>query len=461
MKHPNQRHNYQLRGQRHIVENTHAALFKEMGLGKTVTTLSAIDELIFDEMAIDTALVVAPKKVIQFVWEQEAAEWSHLQHLTFSRIHGTPKQRAAALRLKADIYLISRDNVAWLCGQFEGPLPFDALILDESSSFKNHRSQRFKALKMKQSGFKRVVELTGTPSPNGYLDLWAQLYLLDRGLRLEPFITRYREKYFNCVNRGGLSKYTLSHGAEQQIAEKIKDICLSMSAKDYLELPDTVINDVLIELDSVTAKKYKDFEKEKVLELVEGSNDPDDCVTAVNAAALAGKLLQFAGGAVYDSEKKVHEVHDLKIEALKGIIEDAQGSPVLVAWAYRHELHRIKAALKGYEVRELKTQKDKDDWDNGRIDVLLMHPASGGHGLNLQHGGNILVWFGQTWSLELYQQLNARLNRQGQTQRVIMHRLIAKGTMDEDVIKAIENKAKSQDGLMQSVKARIDKYLNF
>lgn len=202
MKHPNQRHNYQLRGQRHIVENTHAALFKEMGLGKTVTTLSAIDELIFDEMAIDTALVVAPKKVIQFVWEQEAAEWSHLQHLTFSRIHGTPKQRAAALRLKADIYLISRDNVAWLCGQFEGPLPFDALILDESSSFKNHRSQRFKALKMKQSGFKRVVELTGTPSPNGYLDLWAQLYLLDRGLRLEPFITRYREKYFNCVNRG-------------------------------------------------------------------------------------------------------------------------------------------------------------------------------------------------------------------------------------------------------------------
>jgi len=457
-------HEYQETGHEHVITNTHSALFKEMGLGKTITTLTAINTLIFEELEIDTVLVIAPKRVAESVWAEEAQKWEHTKHLVFSKVVGTVKQRRMALQKKAHIYLTGRDNVAWLCGQYGGSmLPFDMLVIDELSSFKNPKSVRFKALKAVQPSFSRVVGLTGTPAPNGLIDLWSQIYLLDRGERLGKFIGKFRETYFTAGASKGhiVYKYNIKKEAEAEIHRRISDICLSMKSEDYLNLPDLIENEVVIPFPDDVQVMYDDFEKEQVLDMFgdpELMEEEGPEISAVNAAALSNKLLQFANGAVYDDVKNWHVVHDLKIEAVKEIVETAN-SPVLIGWTYRHDLYRMQEAFKKKKFRQLKDNQDILDWNNGEIEILAMHPASGGHGLNLQAGGNTIIWFGQTWSLELYQQFNARLYRQGQDKPVIMHKLIAKGTIDEDVVKAQARKANKQEALMSAVKARINKYL--
>lgn len=454
-------HPYQRTGIKHIIDKMHCALFLEMGLGKTVTTLTAANKLIYDYLEISRVLVIAPKRVAESVWAEECKRWEHLQHLKVSKVIGNIKQRKSALQSDADIYVIGRDNVSWLCGLYGGRmLPFDMCVIDELSSFKNPKSVRFRALRNVQPSFKRVVGLTGTPAPNGLIDLWSQIYLLDRGERLGKFITHYRDKYFRPTVRNGdvVYKYGLQHDADQIIHSKIKDICMSMKAKDYLDLPGLVENIVNIDFDKKIQKLYDDFEREQVLELFSDLKE-GEVISAVNAAALSNKLLQFANGAVYDEKKNYHEVHNLKIEAVEEIIEEANGKPVLIAWTFRHDMYRLMEKLKKYKPRELKTNQDIDDWNDGKIQVMMMHPASGGHGLNLQSGGNNIVWFGQTWSLELLQQLNARLYRQGQKNVVIIHKLVCRNTMDESVVSAQVRKSKKQDSLMEAVKARINKHL--
>lgn len=453
----NDLHGYQVESVSHIIENSHCGLFLEMGLGKTVSTLTAINFLTYKDLEIQRTLVTAPKRVIESVWDAEAQKWDHLKHLRFSKVIGSPKQRLRALDESADIYLISRDNIAWICGLYGGSmLPFDTLVIDESSSFKNHNSVRFKALRKVQPSFRRVIELTGTPAPNGLLDLWAPMYLLDRGQRLGKFITRYREDYFKPKFNG--FGYEIKTGAEQMIYDKIGDICMSMKAKDYLELPGRIDNDIVLQMSEEIKEKYEEFEREKVLEFLDEIEGNEKEITAINAAALANKLLQFANGAVYDELKKYHVQHNIKIEALAEIMEEAQGKPVLVAWTFKSDRDRILKDLAKYKPVELKDNKTIDDWNDGKIQMLLMHPASGGHGLNLQSGGHIIVWFGQTWSLELLQQFNARVDRQGQENVVIINKLIMGGTMDERVISSQNDKDHTQEGLMQAVKATIRKH---
>lgn len=453
-------HDYQLEAVEHIINNESAGLFLEMGLGKTVSTLTAINFLMYEDLEIDSVLVIAPKRVVESVWAEEGSKWEHLRKLKFSKVIGNERERLAALSKNADVYLISRDNVAWLCGVYGGSmLPFDMLVIDELSSFKNPKSIRFKSLRQVQPSFSRIVGLTGTPSPQGLIDLWSQIYLLDRGERLGKYITRYREKYFRPDKRNGAIIYShkIIPDGESAIYEKIGDICMSMKAEDYLKMPERIENIIKLELPKKIKESYAEFEKEQVLQLFE-DQPMDEAISAVNAAALSNKLLQFSNGAVYDSERRVHEIHKIKLDALKEIIEDANGKPVLVAWSYRHDLERIKEHLSKYDVRELKTNDDIDDWNAGKIQVMVMHPASGGHGLNLQAGGNIIVWFGLTWSLEFEQQFNARLFRQGQKNAVIIHKLVCTGTMDEDVVNAINRKSGNQDRLMDAVKARIKKW---
>jgi len=459
----NDLHNYQHVAVQHILDNTHCALFLEMGLGKTISTLTAIKILMYDELEISCTLIIAPKRVAESVWSTEIEKWAHIKNMTISKITGSAKERKAALRKKADIYTIGRDNTAWLCGQYGGSmLPFDMLVIDEISSFKNPKSMRFKALRNVQPSFKRVVGLTGTPAPNGLIDLWSQIYLLDRGQRLGKFVTRFREEYFRPDKRNGhiVYKYAITTDGEKQIHEKIGDICMSMKVKDYLDLPGRIENVIEIKFDDALQKKYDDFERDQVLQIFENQEEGEG-ISAVNAAALSNKLLQFANGAVYDEDKNYHVVHDLKINALKEIIEDANGKPVLVAYTYRHDLERIMHALKAHKPKQLKTDEDINDWNAGKIPVMVMHPASGGHGLNLQAGGSILVWFGQTWSLELYQQFNARLDRQGQKEIVIINKLVAVKTIDRRVINALSNKSDKQDGVMEAVKAIIDKHRKY
>lgn len=452
-------HNYQLNANDHIVDNNYCGLFLDMGLGKTVSTLTAINELIFEELDISKVLIVGPKRVAESVWTAEAQKWDHLKHLKISKVIGSEKQRKAALREKADIYMIGRDNIVWLCGQFGGSmLPFDMLVIDESSSFKSPKSLRFKALKLAQPSFKRVVILTGTPAPNGLIDLWSQVYLLDRGQRLGKTISMYREIYFKPGKRNGsiIYNYDLQGDGETRIHQKIEDICMSMKAKDYLDLPQRIDNYIELKFNAELQQKYDDFERDQVLELF----STDQEISAINAAALSNKLLQFANGAIYDENKDYHIVHDLKLEAAEEIVENANGKPVLIAYTYKHDLERLMLHLKKYKPKQLKTDQDINDWNAGKIQVMIMHPASGGHGLNLQAGGNIIVWFGQTWSLELYMQFNARLDRQGQTESVIINHLIASKTIDQDVIKALANKNTKQEGLMAAIKIKIEKYKN-
>lgn len=449
-------HDYQKACIRHIIANPFCGVFLDMGLGKTVSTLTAINLLINDYLELSTVLVIAPKRVVESVWQEEAKKWEHLQKLSFSKIIGTEKQRIEALYKKANIYLISRDNISWLCSFFGGEkIPFEMVVIDESSSFKSYKSIRFKALRKIRPQLKRLVALTGTPSPNNLLDLWPQLYLIDQGKRLEKTITRYREKYFRPGRTNGqiVFNYTPLENSSQIIYNKIKDICISMKASDYLEMPMLTNNILRLKIPDKLYKTYQSFEREKVLELISSQE-----ISVLNAAGLSNKLLQFANGAIYDENKEVHAIHNIKLEALKEIIENSNGQSILVAWTYQFDRDRIKEYLKEYSPVELKGQKEIQDWNAGKIQVLLAHPASAGHGLNLQAGGHIIVWFGQTWSLELYQQFNARLYRQGQQQPVIIHHLVLDRTHDLDVIEALKRKDKTQESLMQSIKAKIDKY---
>ena len=471
----NNLHNYQKACVEHIISHRFCGVFLDMGLGKTVSALTAVNYLMNDYCEINSVLVIAPKRVAESVWQEEAEKWDHLKHLRFSKIIGTAKQRiAAVMEAKADIYIISRDNVAWLCALYGGgKLPFDMVVVDELSSFKSYKSERFKALRGARPYLKRLVGLTGTPAPNGLIDLWPQIYLMDRGERLEKTISRYRERYFRPGQTNGhvVFSYNLMEDSEKLIHKKIEDICISMKADDYLEMPFRTDNYIKLRMPADLKKQYDDFEKNKVLDLIKPEQeyleevdkwvDKPVEINVVNAAALSNKLLQFANGAVYDEDRNVFPIHDIKLEALKEIIEDSNGQPVLVAWTYQFDRDRIMDYLKTYKPRELKTNKDIEDWNAGRIQVMLAHPASAGHGLNLQAGGSIIVWYGQTWSLELYQQFNARLYRQGQQNHVIINHLILEGSHDEDVIKALKAKDRKENALMDSIKAKIDKYKKF
>lgn len=450
-------HEYQKKAVEHIITHKYCGLFLEMGLGKTVSTLTAVEKLMYDYLEVNSVLVIAPKRVAETVWAEEAQNWKHLRHLTFSKIIGTERQRLEAFHKKADIHIISRDNIAWLCGICASNLPYDMLVIDELSSFKNHQSQRFKALRLARPWIKRVVGLTGTPAPNGLIDLWPQIYLMDRGERLGKTITKYRSTYFTPGRSNGyvVYNYNLQGGAEQAIRNKIGDICISMQAQDYLNMPMLTSNVIRLSMPDDIQDAYDKFEKDSIMKLV--NNEVE--ITALNAAGLSNKLLQFANGAIYDEDKNVYPIHDIKLKALEEIVEEACGKPVLVAWTYQFDRDRIMKYLSKYKPRELKTAKDIQDWNDGKVQLMLAHPASAGHGLNLQAGGNIIVWFGLTWSLELYQQFNARLYRQGQKQGVIIHHLCMNQTHDEDVMLALRNKDKVQMSLMNSIKAKIDNYI--
>jgi len=456
-------HKYQKVCVEHIISHPFCGVFLDMGLGKTISTLTAIEELKYDYCEVNTVLVIAPKRVAETVWEEEAKKWDHTKHLTFSKIIGTERQRLAAIKKKADVYIISRDNIAWLCSLFAAKLPYDMLVIDELSSFKAHQTQRFKSLRLARPWFKRVVGLTGTPAPNGLINLWSQMYLIDRGERLEKTITAYRSRYFRPGASNGyvVYSYNILPESEKLIQDRIKDICISMRAEDYLEMPERIDNFVRVVMPDNLYEIYKKFEEENVITLANEIKEGTTTVNAVNAAALSNKLLQFANGAMYDENKNVVPVHDLKLEALKEIIEAADGKPVLVAWTYQFDRDRIINYFRNLKPRELKTAQDINDWNAGKVQLMLAHPASAGHGINLQAGGNIIVWYGLTWSLELYQQFNARLYRQGQKQRTIIHHIVASKTEDENVVKALKSKDKAQNNLMNSIKAKLELYQAF
>lgn len=445
-------HNYQRAIVDHVERISHSLVFAEMGLGKTTATLTAINRLMFEDFAINSVLIIAPKRVAEVVWSDEIEKWSHLKNLTVSKVIGNEKQRVAALKTKASIHIISRDNIAWLVGHYGGGfVPFDMLVIDESSSFKNHASIRFKALKQIQPCFKRVVLLTGTPAPNSLIDLWPQVWLADRGARLGQTITFYRSNFFTKKYSG--FGYDAQAGADDRIHAKIKDICMSMKSEDYLELPERIDTFINVVLPPAIKSRYDAFEKEKVLELIAAED-----ISAMNAAALSNKLLQFAGGAVYDENREIHEVHDCKLDAAEEFIEAANGKPVFIAYSYKHELTRLMTKLKKYKPVKLETQQHIKDWNAGKIQVMLAHPASASHGLNLQEGHTCALWFSLNWSLELYQQFNKRLHRQGRKYPVVIGHLIAQGTEDETVQKALDRKAGTQEILMAAVKAKMEKY---
>lgn len=428
-------------------------LFLEMGLGKTVITLSALRRLRFDQFSIRRVLVIAPKKVAEGTWMAEAAKWEQLKLLRFSPVMGSAAARIRALHSPADVYVISRDNVVWLVNQYRNAWPFDVVVVDELSSFKNASSKRFKALKSVLPHISRLVGLTGTPAPNGLTDLWAQIYLLDRGQRLGKTLTWYREAFFS--HNQYAHEYKLLPGAEEKIRDAIKDICISLSAADYLQMPPLMTNDIPVMLDDKIKAQYRKMERELLLEIDEQT------ITAATAAVLTGKLLQLCAGAVYDTAGGIAEVHDCKLQALAELVESLGGQHALLFYGYRHDVPRIEAALKAavphIRIRQLDGAADCDAWNQGEADILLAHPASCAFGLNLQAGGRHVIWYGLTWSLELYQQANARLYRQGQPYPVIIHRLLVSGGMDESVADALEGKRGTQDALMTALKAQIKK----
>ncbi|NFN80276.1 DEAD/DEAH box helicase [Clostridium botulinum] len=443
--------NYQQYAINHILDHNASGLFLDMGMGKTVSSLTAIDNLLF---LGDTGkvLVIAPKRVAEDTWSTEIEKWDHLKNLRISTILGTPKQRTEAVEKDADIYVTNRENVVWLVDNYFKSWKWDTCIIDELSSFKSSKAKRFRALKKVRPYFKRIIGLTGTPAPNSLIDLWPQVYLLDGGQRLGKTITGYRGRYFTPGDRNQfvVFNYNLKDGAEEAIHNRISDICVSMKAKDYLDLPERIDNKIYIDLPKKVKDQYRELEKDLIIQL-----DNED-ITATNSAVLTGKLLQMCNGAVYSEDKEIVEVHDEKLNALMDIIEAANGKSVLVFYSFKHDLMRIQEFLKKNKLKgqELEGPEDIKKWNNGEIPILLLHPASAGHGLNLQYGGNIVVWFGLTWSLELYQQANARLHRQGQKETVIIHHIIARDTVDEDVIKALTNKEVNQNVLLEAVKAR-------
>ncbi|ENZ24714.1 hypothetical protein HMPREF1087_04148 [[Clostridium] clostridioforme 90A1] len=400
--------------------------------------------------------MIAPKKVAEGTWTKEAAKWDHTKMLRVSPVLGSQTKRIKALNTPADIYITNRENVVWLVDYYRNAWPFDMVVVDESSSFKSHSAKRFKALASVGERIERMVELTGTPSPNGLDDLWAQVFLLDGGERLGKRYTHFRERYFQPDKRGAdgmVYSYEAKPGSEEGILEKISDICISMKAEDYLQLPDITYHEIPVELDAKALKSYCELEREMVLQLPEDGED----ISVTSAAALSNKLLQLANGAIYDEDRQVHEVHGCKVEAFMELVESLQGKPALVFYNYQHDRTRLLEALKktGLRVRELKTPQDEDDWNARRIDILLTHPASSAYGLNLQQGGNHVIWFGLTWNYELYTQANKRLHRQGQQEKVIIHHLVCIGTRDEDVMQALQRKDDVQNWVMESLKARI------
>ena len=438
-------HNYQKYAVEYIKSHPVAAILLDMGLGKTVISLTAMADLLFDSFEVHKILVIGPLRVARDSWPMEVAKWEHLKHLTYAVAIGTLAERKAALAMNADITIINRENIQWLVES--GNFDYDMVVIDELSSFKNHTAKRFKALMKVRPKVKRIVGLTGTPSSNGLMDLWSEFRLLDMGERLGKFITRYRECYFMPDKRNAqqVFSYKPREGAEEEIYRRISDITISMKCTDHLTMPELISTQYEVVLSDDERKQYERLKSELVMTL------SDEEITVPNAAALTNKLSQLANGAIYDDTKNIVEFHDRKLDALEDIIESANGNPLLVAYWFKHDLERIR---KRFDVREIKTSKDITDWNAGKIPVALIHPASAGHGLNLQSGGSTLVWFGLTWSLELYQQTNARLWRQGQTSgTVVIQHIIAKGTIDERVLKALSKKELTQNALIDAVKA--------
>lgn len=448
-------HEYQRYCEDRIVNEPNIALFLEMGLGKTIITLSAIQQLKYDRFQVRRALVIAPKKVAEATWTNEAAKWSHLRQLRLSTVLGTEKERLAALARPADIYIINRDNVIWLVNHYRNAWPFDMVVIDELSSFKNPSAKRFRALRAMLPHIRRVVGLTGTPAPNGIADLWSQIYLLDRGQRLGRTLTWYRQQYF--THNAYTHEYKPLPGAEQAVQDQIRDISISLSAADYLQMPELITNDIPVQLDPPAAKQYRNLERQMLLELPEG------VISAGSAAVLTGKLLQMCSGAVYLDEADGQSAyqHDCKLDALMELVEGLDGAPALLFYGYKHEIPRLMAGLRklkpGLRVRMYEGSADADAWNAGQVDILLAHPASCAYGLNLQQGGHHVIWYTLTWSLELYLQANARLHRQGQQRPVIVHRLLVQGGMDEAVAVALSGKEDVQTALMTALKAKIDK----
>lgn len=441
-------HEYQKFATQFILSNPIAAVFLEMGLGKSVITLTALFDLCLDQFLIRKVLVIAPLRVARDTWPLEIEKWNHLDGLTYSVAIGSEAERKSALTKSADVYLINRENVDWLISKSGYSFDFDMVVIDELSSFKSYQAKRFRSLLKVRPKVKRIVGLTGTPSSNGLMDLWAEFRLLDFGERLGRYITQYRMNFFvpDKRNQQMVFSYKPKPGAEDAIYQQISDITISMKSADFLQMPKCVINEVEVKLSEKERTIYDELKREMVVSLGEEEID------ASNAATLSGKLLQMANGAIYNEEKSVLHIHDRKLDALEDLIEGANGKPVLIAYWYKHDLDRIK---KRFPVREIQTSKDILDWNNGNISLAAIHPASAGHGLNLQSGGSTLIWFGLTWSLELYQQTNARLWRQGQTSTVIIHHIISKDTIDEDVMKALKKKEKVQGNMIDAVKARI------
>ena len=442
-------HEYQSYATEFILSHPISAVFLEMGLGKSVITLSAIFDLCLDSFLVCKVLVIAPLRVARDTWPAEINKWDHLKGLSYSVVVGTEKERIDALKKQSTLYIINRENVDWLVHKSGIPFHFDMVVIDELSSFKSYGAKRFKSLLKVRPSVNRIVGLTGTPSSNGLMDLWAEFRILDLGQRLGRYITHYRNTYFTPDKRNAqvIFSYKPLPGAEEEIYKQISDITISMKSTDYLKMPEYVSNEVFVTLSDKEWKVYSDFKEDMV------ANLGDEDIDAVNAAVLSGKLLQMANGAVYDSENKAHVIHDKKLDALEDLIEGANGKPVLVAYWYKHDLERIKDR---FPVRQIQSSKDIEDWNNSKIPIAVIHPASAGHGLNLQSGGSTLIWFGLTWSLELYQQTNARLYRQGQRYTVIVHHIITKNTIDEDVLLALTKKEKTQDALIDAVKANLE-----
>lgn len=444
-------HDYQQYATEFISTHPISALLLDMGLGKTSITLTAINNLLFDSFEVHKVLVVAPLRVARDTWLAEIEKWEHLKNLRYSVVVGTAQERISALHVPADIYIINRENIQWLVEESGLPFDFDMAVIDELSSFKNHLSKRFRAFMKVRPKLKRIVGLTGTPAGNGLMDLFAEFKLLDMGEWLGRLIGQYRNAYFQPDKRNGMVIYSYKPlpNAERQIYDKISDITISMKAADHLKMAELISAEYTIQLSEKEKEKYDHLKKDLIL------STEDNEVTAANAASLSNKLSQMANGAVYSDDESVIQVHDRKLDALEDIIESMNGKPLLVAYWFKHDLERIK---KRFDVREIKSSEDISDWNSGKIPVALIHPASAGHGLNLQSGGSTLVWFGLTWSLELYQQTNARLWRQGQTaDTVVIQHIIAKGTIDEQIIKALKTKDTTQAALITAVKAEVHK----
>ena len=433
-----------------IINHPASALLWGMGTGKTVTTLTGIDRILFDLLEEGPVLVIAPKRVAENTWSKECQKWEHLHHLNVSKVIGTEKQRLEALEKRADIYVVNRENVVWLTEKCGKAWPFPIVVIDELSSFKSAQAKRWKALRRVRGRIKRIIGLTGTPRPNGVEDLWPELYLLDQGERLGRTLTAFRAKYLIPDKRNGnvVYSYLPRDGAEAEIYDRISDICMSIRKEDVLSLPGQIYEDIELIPPPSLLKQYKKFEREKVLECLDGNGE----IMAGTEAALLGKLTQFAGGSIYDMDSKAHHIHDVKLDALEELVEQAGGDPVLVLYGYKHEAERIRARI---PCRSLDTPDDLDAWNRGEISVALAHPASMAHGINMQYGGHITIWYTLTFSCELYQQANERMNRPGQKNVCRVYHLILKGSVDEKILAALARKESGQRGAIEALKLEI------